>query len=489
MNLRTFLAPRAHSAASLARGTLLISLTSTVFSMSALAQDSTKPATKATNATPAANSTFEATITADEALVRCEASAESGYPFGTLAKGQVVTVVESVPGWVRVQTSGPAFEGWGGFITQLPTMQLSADGKSLSFTSTATIVAPNGNEGFLPERSWKAIGFLVPGDTIPVIDTIKGDQKTYYAVPLPARASGWIAASSISRNGSPTATTTGTTTTGTSTTGTTTTGTTTTGADNSTQTIAPKPPAPGTETGTTETPKSEGTDAVKKPSETSTEPKTVKKPKAPAEPKAPTAASKTLDEYKALEQKWNGLAKDTCAMADLQELQVSYANLSRNSEALTPTRQAAKLRSIHITQLIELRDMQEHAKKIAARGEDKAREVQAIEEWLRARQQYTAVGVLNASVVYDGERLPRLYRLQDPTSGLTVAYLTEDPDLKLSSMLGLVVGVKGEKKFDESLRRDIITPTSMTVLRSDKETAISSPEKVESTESGDESGK
>jgi len=147
------------------------------------------------------------------------------------------------------------------------------------------------------------------------------------------------------------------------------------------------------------------------------------------------------------------------------------------------------VRSIQITQLIELRDMQDAAKKIAARGEDKAREVQAIEEWLRARQQYTAVGVLNASVVYDGERLPRLYRLQDPTSGLTVAYLTEDPDLKLSSMLGLVVGVKGDKKFDESLRRDIITATSMTVLRSDKETTISSPEKVDGAESGDDSGK
>ena len=92
-------------------------------------------------------------------------------------------------------------------------------------------------------------------------------------------------------------------------------------------------------------------------------------------------------------------------------------------------------------------------------------------------------------MVYDGERLPRLYRLQDPTSGLTVAYLTEDSELKLSSMLGLVVGVKGDKKFDESLRRDIITPASLTVLRSDKETTISTPEKVGTGGSGEENGK
>ena len=82
---------------------------------------------------------------------------------------------------------------------------------------------------------------------------------------------------------------------------------------------------------------------------------------------------KTLDEYKLLEQKWSMLAKETCPLADLQELQASYSNLTRNGDALRSTRQAAMVRSVQITQLIELRDMQDAAKKIAARGEDKAR--------------------------------------------------------------------------------------------------------------------
>ena len=98
--------------------------------------------------------------------------------------------------------------------------------------------------------------------------------------------------------------------------------------------------------------------------------------------------------------------------------------------------------------------------------------------------------MLNASVVYDGERLPRLYRLQDPTSGLTVAYLTEDPDLKLSSMLGLVVGVKGPRHFDESLRRDIITAKTGAILQTGTETKISSPTRTApASDATEESGK
>lgn len=471
MNLRTLTAPRAHSAASLCCGSILISLATTFVASAQTTTPAAAPATSqattpAKTATTVADSTYQATIVVDEALVRSDASTESGYPFGTLVRGQVVTVIDDKnAGWVRVRTDGPAFEGWGGFVTQLPSVKLSADGKSLTVTGTAAISAPNGPEGYAPERSWKAIGFLTTNDTVPVLETIKGERETYYAVPLSAKTSGWIVSTAISRNGAPA-----------------TTNPAETGKSAGSGTKAAEKP-------TAETTNTETTEKVKVAEETAPEPKTVKKPKPPAEPKPPSAAMKLLDEYKALEQKWNSMAKDTCARADLQELQTSYSNLSRNTDAVRATRQAAMVRSIQITQLIELRDMQDAAKKIAARGEDKAREVQAIEEWLRARQQYTAVGVLNASVVYDGERLPRLYRLQDPTSGLTVAYLTEDPDLKLSSMLGLVVGVKGDKKFDEGLRRDIITPSSMTVLRSEKETAISSPEKVGGAGSGDDSGK
>jgi hypothetical protein len=45
-------------------------------------------------------------------------------------------------------------------------------------------------------------------------------------------------------------------------------------------------------------------------------------------------------------------------------------------------------------------------------------------------------------------------------------------------MLGLVVGVKGNEGFDESLRRTIITPKTVAVLQTGTETEIATPAQV-----------
>jgi hypothetical protein len=66
--------------------------------------------------------------------------------------------------------------------------------------------------------------------------------------------------------------------------------------------------------------------------------------------------------------------------------------------------------------------------------------------------------------VYDGATLPLLYRLQDPTSGQTVAYLVPDDSYTLSTMLGTLIGVRGEKCFDDALKLDTITPTTIDPL-------------------------
>ena len=57
------------------------------------------------------------------------------------------------------------------------------------------------------------------------------------------------------------------------------------------------------------------------------------------------------------------------------------------------------------------------------------------------RPAYAFVGRLTVSTVYNGQRLPRLFRLQAVDSGRTLAYITPDPELDLESKLGSVVGV------------------------------------------------
>lgn len=54
---------------------------------------------------------------------------------------------------------------------------------------------------------------------------------------------------------------------------------------------------------------------------------------------------------------------------------------------------------------------------------------------------YAFVGRLTTSTVYNGQRLPRLFRLQAIDSGRTLAYITPDPALDLEAKLGSVVGV------------------------------------------------
>lgn len=418
---------------------------------------------------------YKATVIADEVLVRAAANTDSGYPFGTLSKGVVVTVTDTKPGWVCISTDGPAFANWGGYVQAGSGVVPSADGRKIKITSTTAIHAPNATADFNPDRSFKAIGYLSTGDEVDVIETVKGASDTFYAVALTAKTSGWISDSAVSRNDATTSKTDaakGSTTT-----------TTTDGATTKSETSTT---AEGTESKTTDGKTTDG-----KTTDGKTTEKRVRRPAPkPVDPAVPTAAQNALNRLDQLETKWTALPKETCSMADLQELQTGFSNLAQDPDAMRGVRNAAMIRSVQVAQLVELRDLKQRAAQVAARGEDKKQQIADLEKWLAARRTYDAVGVLNASVVYDGERLPRLYRLQDPTSGITAAYLTEDPDLKLSSMLGLVVGVKGNKRYDETLRRDVITPTSMTVLQSTNETEIAAPTKVDRAKDGaDNTGK
>jgi hypothetical protein len=79
------------------------------------------------------------------------------------------------------------------------------------------------------------------------------------------------------------------------------------------------------------------------------------------------------------------------------------------------------------------------------------------------RAQYDAVGKLTASSVYDGESLPRMFRVVEPASGYTVGYL-EPKDVNVQQMLGEVVGVVGTKSYDSSMRLRIFNVERIDVL-------------------------
>ena len=77
---------------------------------------------------------------------------------------------------------------------------------------------------------------------------------------------------------------------------------------------------------------------------------------------------------------------------------------------------------------------------------------------------YDAVGQLLASTVYDGEASPRLLRIADPANQRTIAYVLPGPKLDAQHLLGKIVGVKGEAKYDPALRLRVIVVDKIDLL-------------------------
>ena len=74
------------------------------------------------------------------------------------------------------------------------------------------------------------------------------------------------------------------------------------------------------------------------------------------------------------------------------------------------------------------------------------------------------MGTLSVSRVYDGSKLPKLYRLQEPGTGRTVAYLQPSDEADLIPMLGQLIGIVGEKSYDPGLRLTLVTPRRIDLL-------------------------
>ena len=74
----------------------------------------------------------------------------------------------------------------------------------------------------------------------------------------------------------------------------------------------------------------------------------------------------------------------------------------------------------------------------------------------RAHPAYLAVGRLASSGVYDGDRLPLLYRVTDPDTDRTIAYVRPEEGVDLTLHLGQQVGVVGQTGFDSELQLAVI---------------------------------
>lgn len=79
---------------------------------------------------------------------------------------------------------------------------------------------------------------------------------------------------------------------------------------------------------------------------------------------------------------------------------------------------------------------------------------------------YTAVGRLSVSAIYDGRRLPLMFRLVSVESGpsRTIAYVTPESGVDVRGRIGTVVGVVGERVERSTLKLPLIRPTRIDVI-------------------------
>ncbi len=432
------------------------------FASAALAQSSPTPTRPTPEARQTARTSYDATITVESTLVRAAPSVDSGYAFGGLRQGATVRVVEEQVGWVAIELTGEAFNGWFGYVQAGPGITPSADGSTLRVASRAQVSAPNAEADWSPESSWKAIGFLVANDEVPLLGEVKGQRDTYYKVALGPKMTGWVSASAVTRAAAaeaPPATT----------------------EPSTTPEVVPSD-APVTEEG----------EPVS--TEAGTAPTLESQPVAPVTPPAATTeearraavARANRVRFSDVDAVWKRVSREPVENAELEQLRERFLALAEDtatprSEAIAATRRAEQ-----IGLRVEVQRSLLEIAALKAKTNADIRGVADLELAMRTRQPWDAVGRLNASSVYNGERLPLLYRLQDQGTGQTIAYLLPTQEFDLPSMLGLLVGVKGPIRYDESLRLNLVQPTLVGPLSS---TGGESQRPTPVTASGDDAAK
>ncbi len=437
----------------------LSSILAALVASSALAQDG------ASAPAPAASPSkgYTATINADNVYVRSGPSVSSAYPFGKLKLGDVVEVVEESYGWAKVRTRGPAFAQVHGYVLADAKVTLSPDGKMLTAVAVTDVRAPNIGSDGNPDASYKAIGQLQPGETLPVVGEVSGDREKVHKVALPPNATGWVNLNYVRRASS-----------------------------GESQVIAGAPTAPASApnggvqpgsvpvieaaTGAAVDAKSQsGTtsvDVIGAPGSQDAGKPAAEAPKPappPVKTEAEIASEKRHATYRELEARWAKVKEEPLGSSEIVPLKQAYTSLLADPacESDIKAMGAARVQQLEIQAEAQAR-IQELKKMRATLDSDDA-QLKAIKTAMEARMDYTVVGVLNASTVYDGNRLPLLFRVTDPASGATTAYVAPKDPNQLTTKIGLVVGIRGTKRFDEALKLNIVDPGTVDILTTRKE--------------------
>ncbi|MDX1564302.1 MAG: biopolymer transporter ExbD [Phycisphaeraceae bacterium] len=104
---------------------------------------------------------------------------------------------------------------------------------------------------------------------------------------------------------------------------------------------------------------------------------------------------------------------------------------------------------------------------------------------IKQPKSFLVTGVLRSSAVYTGRNMPLLYRVVDPATPQTRAYVQPNPKVNLSAMLGMRVGIAGFKRTNPTYNLEYIVPTSIEQIRPEQDIPISKTPVKDPTETSE----
>ena len=193
----------------------------------------------------------------------------------------------------------------------------------------------------------------------------------------------------------------------------------------------------------------------------------------PGEARPQRDALEPLPSLEALSAAFDAVRRQGTLEAEVDELEAAFQRVLANTpdtEDNASTRAWLKQRLT----LLEIRkDLQaslqrvEEAKARLQAGNEQSDQAMA---QLQAGRIYDYVGKLEKSAVYNGNRLPLMYRLVSVGEGIprTLGYIEPREGLELERKLGVLVGVTGGATKRADLRLSTIGATNVVVLRSEE---------------------
>jgi hypothetical protein len=401
---------------------------------------------------------YLAALTADE-FVRAGADSRY-YPFGQLRTGDVVKVIGEKAGWARVATLGPAFRDFFGYIsypkTETGHFLLSADGRSGTTTAPTDLYAPNRDARFDPRSSWKPAATLLANRTLQVLETVAYEDDMVHKVKLPGDAQGWIDLNRL-RPATPAEVATWQ------------------AALANVQAREPQAtrPAPA--------PVAQPPLGRVQPNEGAAIEPTRQPPPAPAAEAAAEAPPTPSPEAQRRSAQWRlarimledleaayaRLLAEPIETAEVAPLRGLYLDLAQRHPDRRPIAQYAQTRARQLELWSEVQQRKLELAEIRARARRTTSEAEEGRLALQAMDNYVAAGRLEASIIYDGKRLPKLFRLRSPITGRTLGYLQPEERFDFAPMLGRQIGVVGERSYDGALRLTLIQPQRIDLLENE----------------------